>query len=179
MTRAHYSAEEMYRRARWNGGVSFDGNVLRSIPDSVVTRPNDDGSVNSSEDFGVLIETSQTWPDIGARLSQNVAGLTRAYVYRVSDGQLMGDVDISSLSAGDAFTVGLDTGLSANTQYTVVADAEGADHTIGTLDESNISLPYTSSDGNLSIVDNAQGSSAFGTNDDMVNILEVGDVGFA
>jgi hypothetical protein len=38
MTRAHYSAEEMYRRARWNGGVSFDGNVLRSIPDSAINQ---------------------------------------------------------------------------------------------------------------------------------------------
>lgn len=38
MTNLNYSAEEMYRGAKWDGGVSFDGDVLRSIPDSVVYR---------------------------------------------------------------------------------------------------------------------------------------------
>jgi len=158
-----------------------DGTVLWSsepaIPDSVVSRPDDNNSFNNASDFGLLFYTAVEWPDIGGRLSANISGATRAYVYRVSDGQLMGDADISTLSAGDAFTVGLDSSLSAGSEFTFVVDAEGSTFDQGVYNQS-ISLPYTSSDGNLEIRDNAEGVSAYGQNDNLLNIVEIGDVGF-
>lgn len=169
-----------YDGSNWLPAVNRPGVTAAfdsSIPDSVVSRPDDDASFeNDSFQFGLLIETSQSWPSIGARLSQNVSGQTRAYLYRVSDDTLIRDVDISGLSALDTFTFD-DVDLSENTQYTVVVGAEGANMTHGQYEAA--SFPYTSSDSNLQIVDNAETSSAWDNNDNAFNILEVGNVGIS
>ena len=145
------------------------------IPDSVVSRPDDDRSFDSENTFGVRIETSQEWEDFGGRLSQNISGQTRAYLYRVSDGQLMGDLDISGLSALDTFVIS-DVNLAANEQYNFVVDAEGSTFTQGSFE--NSVYPYTSSDGNLEIVNGAQGETGTPGGDDAINILEAGNIGF-
>jgi len=144
--------------------------TVSSVPSSVVSRPQDDSVLTRSLTLGVRIEPDDDWPDIQGKISANVANATRAYIYRVSDGQLMDDTDISSLSAGGVFT--LQPNLSANTQYNFVIDAQGADYDDGFL--SNASFPYTSSDGRLEIVNGAQDKQS--TANTPHNVVEVGNI---
>lgn len=154
-------------------------NSISAIPDSVVTRPNDDISFSDSEGYGMVVEPSQDWPDIGAELSNNLSGATRAYIYDFSDGTLLGDTDISGLSAGDTFTFGVS--ISAGGQYSFVVDAEGSSFTVGRLDGSSDLYPYTSSDGNLELtgsIEGANGLTSFGNNEHAYSFTRIGDVGF-
>lgn len=149
---------------------------VSDIPDSVVSRDPDNNSNEQDTKYGIQFTVSQEWPEFGAELSQNDGGdSTRAYIYRVSDGLLMGDVDITNLTAGDTFTIDLDISLSAGETYNIVADAEGATYTHGFDDAP--SFPYTANDGNLEIINGAVGES--GTTDKAIAFLTIGNVGFA
>lgn len=150
---------------------SLDVNV---IPDSVVSRPQDNTSSSSGfpQKRGVRISVSQEWTEIQGELSGNVdSALTRAYIHRVSDGMLMGDVGISG-TAGEVFTVELDTPLSSGEEYNFVCDAGGSDYITAYYDSP--SFPYTSSDGNLEIVDGALEKTD--TVPNAFNILTVGNI---
>jgi hypothetical protein len=147
-----------------------------AIPDSVVSRDQDNHvDASGGAKFGIRISVSQEWPEIGAELSsQQDDSITRAYVHRVSDGQLMGDTDISGLSGGDTFTITLDTALQSGEDYNFVVDAEGPGFNIGQDDSPN--FPYTSSDGNLEITNGARDDT--NTFSEPSAIVTVGDVGF-
>jgi hypothetical protein len=170
--------------------LSSDGNyyvrsdlrdVVAYIPDSVVSRPSDNTSSGSSNTttYGAQITTDVEWPDIGGKISANTSGMTKAYVYRVSDGSLLGSTDISGLSAGDTFTV---TGVNLQphdgtdtTTYNFVMDGGGSGWTHGYYDSP--SFPYVSSDGDLSIAAVAKGQQ--GSQTGFIGALSsVGDVGF-
>ena len=113
------------------------------IPDSVVSRPEDDGDSNDfSGESGVVIETKSEWPSIGARISNNTVGATRAYL-RDDGGAVISETDISSLVSGDTFTFD-DVNLDANTTYQIVLDAEGSDFDHGNF--SDTIYPYESPD---------------------------------
>ena len=74
--------------------IGPSGQVLWAppIPDSVVSRISDNYSNNSaSTASGLLFSSTEPWPSIGAELSANVSGATRAYIYRSSDDVLMGE----------------------------------------------------------------------------------------
>jgi len=169
-------------RMEHNGEVYglHDAMSPNGIPDSVVERPADNSSASTTNKQGTRIETDVEWPEIGARLSANVSGPTRAYVFRVSDGQLMGDIDILNKVAGDTLTIDLDNPLQPfdgtnATRYNFVADAEGASWTNGWLDGS--SFNYTSSDGNISMINGASGET--GSYSDAQVFDKIGNVGFS
>jgi len=150
-----------------------------TIPDSVVSRTADNDSPTGSEQFGVIVEPSQDWSDIGAEISSNVSGATRAYIYDFNDGTLIGDTDISSLSGGDTFTFGVS--ISAGKQYSFVLDAEGSSYTRGYYDGSSDQYPITSPDGNLELtgsIEASGGVTAFGLNEHIWSFVRIGDVGF-
>jgi len=134
--------------------IGPDGNVVfeaaPDIPDSVVARPADDGTAtNEDRLFGLQIETSQAWAEFQAEISSNTVGASTAYIYRVSDSALMDQIDISGSSPGDVVTFS-DAGLSENTVYNVVLDNGGGSYDSGFY--GNAAYPYTSSDGNLKII---------------------------
>ena len=172
-----YIAPSFWDGQQFNEWISlFDGEVLDDIPDRQVSRPQDDGSNDDDTRLvGVRIETTDEWPSIGGIISANVSGATQAKIYRVSDGSLMGDADISGLSAGDAFTVD-DVNLQPDTEYNFLIDNGGDEYTAGFLSVSETDTPYVSDDGNLAIIDGAEGET--GRNDGLLNIVTVGDVGF-
>ena len=145
------------------------------IPDTVVSRPDDDSSNTTDLQNGVRIESDVVWEDeIGLRISANTDNATRAYVFRVSDGELIGESDISDLSAGDAFAVSLNDLIGDDDEeYNCVLDAEGNDYTSGNFSDST--YPYESDDGNLRIINAARG--ADDTIPNAANIVEVGNVG--
>ena len=153
--------------------VTVDGSrVFSAIPDSVVLRP-DDNLVGGSDtaERGMEINLKTEWPSIGARISNQTSGVTRAYL-RDSGFNLIFDVDVSGLTAGDAFSfdgVGLSTGT-----YYITLDAEGASYDYGYNGDAE-SFPYTTTDVDLT-------ARVIGTNTDqfashMVN--DVGNVGFS
>lgn len=144
-----------------------------AIPDSVVSRDADDDSASENEYFGLRISTSVEWSAIGGTISQNTSGVTRARVIRVSDSQVLGTTDVSSLSAGDSFTVDLSDNLVSGEQYDFVLDAEGSNYTVGFFSGDN--SPYTSSDGNLTIDTGVRETTESVT---MNAIVTVGNVGF-
>lgn len=149
--------------------LDINGQIIEidvvDITDSVVTRPSDNNSgSNTDVAVGVRFESDSYLSDIQGRISDNMSGVTRAYIYRYSDGMLLGDTDISSLSSGDVFTIS-DVNIQPfdgtdGTRYNFVADDEdGGGYTRGYYDSP--SFPYESSDGSLRIVSGA--SDATGT----------------
>jgi len=146
--------------------------TVAAVPNTVVSRTQDDGPFSTSGKLGVRFTTSQQWPDIGATISSETSGLTDAYVYRVSDSVLMGSTDISNLTAGDSFFVGLSTSLSANETYNFVGGAGGATYDSGNYGFA--SFPYTSNDGNLEIVKGGAGPDS--TSGNPHNFSAIGDV---
>jgi len=162
--------------------ITIDGqDVLSAIPDSVVDRPNDNQSQSLTGQYGLRITSAVEWGRIGARISANVSGQTTAYLYRVSDGTLLVSKDISGLSAGDAFTIDPEPNLqpydgTASTEYNFVLDAGGNSWTAGRLSNNDTSYPYTSSDGDLEIINGANGTSS--TAAAAYSLVEIGDIGF-
>lgn len=163
-------------------GFQHDGSAYQfhdaltadAIPDSVVSRPDDNNSTTDSRTLGLKIESTVDWPSIGAELSSNSTDFTTAYIYRESDGQLMGQTDVSPLSAGDTFVVE-DVNLQSNTVYNFVMDAEGSSWTTGYLGGPP-DYPFTSADSQLSIIDGAEDATAEANA--ASSFKRVGNVGF-
>ncbi len=123
-----------------------------AIPDSVVSRPDDNNSTSTDTPFGIQISVKRDWPDfIDVELSDNGSDRTRAYIYRFSDAELVVDKDISDLSSGDQFRFELSDPLDPDEEYNIIADAEGSSYTSGFYDDA--SFPYESDD--IDIIDGA------------------------
>ena len=144
--------------------------VSTGVPDSVVSRPDDDASTTDDRERGLQIETKTEWPSIGARISNNTAGATTAYL-REDDGTEIDSLDISNLDTGDAFTFD-DVDLEADTKYRIVIDAGGSDYTVGFFG-GDTDYPYTSED-----VDITSAITDGSTTNSPLTVNDVGDVGF-
>lgn len=123
------------------------------LPDSLVDMTLNSTS-NGTSKQGVRFNSGVDWYDFGGTLGPNSGGVTTAYIYRFSDGVLMGQKDISALSGGSSFMI-QDVGLSANTDYNFVADNGGGSY--GYDYEASESFPISSSDGDLTAIDGAAG----------------------
>jgi len=149
----------------------IDGQGVVAIPNSVVSRPDDDGTGGSKTALhGLVVKFANSYGEFGARISNNTSGATRAVVTD-SAGNIIDSVDISSLSAGDAFTFSGD--FSAETEYHVKVDAEGLAFTVG-YNSSATSYPYTSQD--VDIVARVTGTTVDQNATHAIN--DVGNVGF-
>jgi len=159
-------------------GVQVNGRSVgggTDIPDSVVSRDPDNNSPVRQYKTGVRIETSQDWPEIQAEVSANSDNATKAYLQE-TDGTVIDTVS-TNLTAGDVVTFD-NANLSANTKYNFVIDDEGAgSYTHGEY-TSTANHPYTSSDGNLSIIDNALDQQSTSAADALFNLYRIGNVGF-
>ena len=116
---------------------------IDAIPDSVVSRPDDNDDFSTDDERGLEIETKAEWPSIAARISNNTSGATRAYL-RETDETLIQDVDISGKSSGD-IVVFEDVNLDETATYWITHDAEGGSYTAGFSDGAT-DYPYTSDD---------------------------------
>ena len=146
---------------------------IDAIPDSSVERGSDNDTSGPRDDqVGLIINSDDEWVEIDGRISGNTSGITRAYVYDVANENLHGDVDISSLSAGDTFTVDLDDPIQPDTDYYFLADAEGSNYDAG-LRNIGDETPIESDDGRLRIID---GASGFSSSPNAFNIDKVGNL---
>ena len=156
-----------------DGRVFFDGDA---IPDSVVSRSDDDDTLtDTTGNYGIEISTSQEWPDIQARLSQNFSGAGEAVIWDANDGSgdIIETVDISDKSALDVF-VFEDVDLNSDANYTITVNEGDIDSYDSGFKEIG-DFSFVSEDGNLEIVNGASGTppdgSTFGH-----SILEVGNI---
>ena len=147
---------------------------IDAIPDSVVNSPDQNNTGSFDVKRGVELSTEVEWPEIGAELFPAVDAATRAYVFRMSDGELMGDVDITGKSGGDTFTISFDDALTPDDNYNLTIDAEGSSYDNGWVGSAD--FPFTSDDGDLSIVAGTQGET--GESGDLNSFAKIGNVGF-
>jgi len=153
---------------------NITGTYTGAIPDSAVSREPDDLSPTGIAKFGVQIEVNTEWIErIDGRISANTSGAQTAYLYRVSDGILISQTDISSFSAGDVFSMSLSNPLSTSETYNFVLQGDGSNSwTVGR--DGNPTFSYSSSDGNIDIVAGAVGASTSSSDADA--IVEVGNL---
>jgi len=142
--------------------------VISGVPNSVASRPTDEDFASSSASDGLRIETKSEWPSIGAKLSANTSNVTDAVLTRVSDGTEIDRVDVSGLSAGDAFTFD-DVNLAANEKFDMELENTSGDFSNGY--NSSVSFPYTTTD--VDIIGRAGG----GTNL-AASLNDIGNTGF-
>ena len=154
----------------------IDGRAVarRAIPNSLVTRPADKDQTTSSSKFGVRIEADDEWEDIEARISDKPEDYSRAYIYRASDGGELAQVDISTFDPGDVVLFE-DVNLQPEEEYNIVVDADGSSMEHGRFDDIEDDLPYESDDGQLRIIDGAEGEQDT-RSDFIATIEEVGNI---
>lgn len=143
-----------------------------AIPDSVVSRPEDDSDGSPGGPEGLEIEVKTDWPSIGAEISNKTSGVKTAYLDD-SDGTTIETVDISNLSAGDAFTFD-NVDLESGQKYIITVDANGDGYTRGFRQDAT-DFPYTSDDLDITA------TFAQGSPDDSLAarcINNIGNVGF-
>ena len=148
-----------------------DGTVLwNAIPDSVVTRPDDDDSTSVSGD-GIRFESSEPYSAMGFTISANTSGQETATIVNRETDTTIGSKDISGLSAGDSFTIEAD--IEANTTYAIIFEADGDLLTGGFID--NLDYPIVGPNGILQITSGDVG----GSEDSRAHcVVSVGNVGF-
>ena len=87
---------------------------VNEIPDSVVSRPDDDTDSTTNDERGLLIEVSEQWSRIGVEISNITdSNQTGVVVRDHDDGSLMGYVEFDDKGPGDTVAVDLDKDLEA------------------------------------------------------------------
>jgi len=143
-----------------------------TIPDGSVSRSSDGKAVSESAKRGIRIKVNQDYGKIGVKISSKTSGVSTAYCYRFSDGQLLDTVDISGLQAGDTFA--FDANFETGTKYQLVADDGGNSFTNG---RNNIGSGTTFSDPSVNI-DIVNGAFRKTTTANSYSVfVTVGDVG--
>jgi len=145
-----------------------------AIPDSVVSRvADDDTGLGASPPRGIKFSVSQNWPDFQARLSQNQTTLSDNHDMVIGDtnGTILARESVVGLSANDVVTF-TGVNLSANNSYHVSLESTDGD-TFDYAYNTSPSFPYTSSDGNLSIINGWVNGS---TNSSPYCISEIGNI---
>ena len=149
-----------------DGRILFDG---VAIPDIVVSRPSDDSSDSGTDvSRGLVVEAQSDFGGIGARISDNVSGVSRARLYDYNSGGYVATTDISGLSSGDAFGFE-DVDIKDGQEYGIELDDDGGSFTQGYASEDN--YPY---DGDEFII---TGASIQGSKDDGFEAINVNDIG--
>jgi len=115
--------------------ITVDGQTVFTAinkPDTVISRPLDTGAGGPASDKrGLQVRANSDFDVVGARISRNTSGVTRAYLFDVSAGGIIDETDLSGLSGGDTFK--LSASMSAGQLYNILCDAEGSGYTIGFL----------------------------------------------
>ena len=154
---------------KWRSLV--DGAEISAIPDTVVSRPNDNDDTSNDGENGLVLDLKTSWPSIGARISNNSSGDFIARLYKkdggsdddINDWTEVMSIDISEKSSGDAFAFN-NVNLQDGDTVAIVLDeadvfgfADGADE-----------YPYSSDDIDITariLVGDIQDQNAIAIND--------------
>lgn len=119
-----------------------------AIPDTSVSRPDDDTSTNDNNDVGILFTVTQDWIDFSAEISSlHQPASDELLVIGDANGNDVATLDISGNTSGDVVTFS-DVNLASGNQYTMYGRTSNSRQRGFAT---NLSFPFTSSDGNLSI----------------------------
>ena len=120
-----------------DGRILFDG---VAIPDTVVSRPDDDNNASVTDSFGLVIKPSSTFNSVGVEISNNTSNATRARLYDFESDIYIATEDISGFSSGDAFKINQE--IEEAKEYAIELDANGSSYTLGFRDNEQ-NFPYT------------------------------------
>ena len=143
-----------------------------AIPDSVVSRPDDDGDTTTQDSLGLAITTNSSFSAIAARISSNTTEATRARLYDYSTESYVATQDISGKSAGDTFSFEYD--FISGQDYGIELDDDGSEYAIGFADNAN-EYPYEGSD--IDIVARSENGSQVDDGTASSNAVAVNDIG--
>jgi len=155
--------------------ITVDGQtvfVAEVLPTTVTSRPDDDSSAGGiTNSRGLVVNPNSDFDRFGARISNNTSGVTRARLFDYSQAAFVETVDISGLTAGDAFT--FSTAVNAGTDYGVEVDDFGGSYTIG-FSQGTANYPFTGVDFDITAFSS---DGAQNTNAGVQGVNDIGDVG--
>jgi hypothetical protein len=122
---------------------SVSAQLLPAIPDSVVSRPDDNFTSNLTDAFGLVINPNSDFDRFAVRVSTNTSKHTRLRVYDYSSSSYVFFEDVSSTVAGDTITI--DQPIDTGDDYAVELDAEGSTWDVGNNPDEN-NYPYPGED---------------------------------
>ena len=142
---------------------------IDAIPDSVVSRPADDGAnTGVTNPIGLRMDFGTEWPtEIDVKTggfwdSGNDAETAKVILLDENDNhdKTIGETDVSDVGPNEIVTIPLDETISENEKYDIVADAENDFGVGGYFDETD--FPYQSDDNNISIIAGSDGGDETG-----------------
>ena len=119
---------------------------IDAIPDSLLTRDDDNTDSTGEVEAGVIFELSELWQnrfDIELSTGGDV-DFTEVRIRKESDRSIVANKDISDKSGGDQVAIPLDEDLQADKDYTIGCATDGTADT-GALD--SVDYPVSSDDG--------------------------------
>ena len=121
---------------------------IDAIPDSVVSRPEDNDSGTTSDMEGLQLTLKTDYPDIGSIISNNTEGAETAYLYDTDEDGVpnneLATADVSDKNSGDAFGF-KNVDLKEGDVVAILLDANGSSWTRGlAFDEAD--FPYVGED---------------------------------
>ena len=160
-----------------------DGEEIGVIPDSLLTRDDDNTDSTGTVEAGVIFELSERWQDrfdIELSTGGDVA-FTEARIREESDRSIVASKDISDKSGGDQVAIPLDEDLQAEKDYTIGLATDGTVDT-GALD--NVDYPVSSDDGVIEVktgirIDVDDGSTISTDSDRFWAIKQMGNLGLS
>jgi len=161
-----------------------DGAEISAIPDSVVERPEDDGTGQTRQTSGVIFKSTEEWPEIGAKVSANEDDDANvAEVYRIEDDDsttLIGQLEETDIKAGFEFSVELDEPV--DTEHEHLIGIRRDDFEVYTRGRNqNVEYPIFSDDDVLELVEGGRvddNGSLSRDGGDTQSIVKIGAVGF-
>jgi hypothetical protein len=121
-----------------NGVVAVTDTAGSAIPDTKITRSNDNANAGVSDKHGVVVNPNFDLDGIKADISSQTANVSTAYIEETG-GTILDMTDVSGLSSGDTFE--LNASLLSGTDYYLLLDNGGSSYTTGYL--ISTSFPYT------------------------------------
>ena len=163
--------------------------IEAAIPDSVVSRPDDDSTSTDDSEQGIVFTSDVRWTEIGFEVSSNTAGdfeEIRVHEVDMENGthiQMIHSEPAPSLSGGEELILDLDNPIEGDgTEYALTLWSDGESEPMGHYDDGG--FPHVSPDNNLSFIDgiNADGASipddGFSNIDRALLAKRLGNVGF-
>ena len=115
------------------------------IPDSVTSRDSDDKTSSFTRSSGLAFSVNESYNAIGARISTNTSGVSRARLFDFSQSQYIASIDISAKSAGDAIAFN-NISINSSAEYAIELDDNGNSYTVGYYAAGSGYYPITGSD---------------------------------
>ena len=125
-----------------------NGDKIIAIPDSVVSRPEDNNDFISNAEAGGIFKLKTDWPSIGARISKRTQDVPDAFLLLYDEDtdeyNQIDQIDISGLSSGDTFAFD-EVNLTSGDEIVIYLFNSGNDYQLGQRSDGD-AYPYEGDD---------------------------------